>query len=119
MSDAEALREAIYNYLSAAPALEAWGEEVLDVRVELRPTSPDSAHLGALWLSKKGQDFESGALLHKALARIRQGFERNEIQGWRGDLVAEPERVWIHDDPELEATVQTLEIRLTVAPVKP
>lgn len=87
-------------------------ERGLSVKVEFSPRTPEAA---TLWLSTYDPDpgGTSKARLEGALARVREGFERNEISGWRGELAAGPNRVWIHDDAELDATVETLEINLT------
>jgi len=112
----EELTNAIYNYLHAPRVRQLWGEGTLYVKAELGKGTEADRIPATLWLSKTAPDpgQDSKSFLEGALARVRQGFESDEIQGWRGEVADAPNWTRVHDDAEIGATVQTLEIWLTV-----
>jgi hypothetical protein len=109
---AEEVTAAIYTYLQNTPPDQRWGEGDLLVKVELHTSGTN----GVLFLSTGAPRFGGMRFLERALARVRHGFEQDEIDGCHGSLEVEPEQVWTHDDAEAKRTLLTLAIGITVKP---
>jgi hypothetical protein len=114
--DRAELEAAIYRHFSLQPTRETIEAVIVKV-AELEPVTwpPDSKQLRAgLFLSVP---FLGGdrTKLDQALARVRQGFKRNEIlPGWRVEL--SEEKVYSHRDDDAGAVLLTLPVLLTLTP---
>ncbi len=104
------LTDAIYTYLANTPADQRWGEGELFVNTELH----ESGTSGMLFLSTGALAHDGRDFLERALARVRHGFEQNEIPGFRGHLDDEPEQIWRHEDAEEQRKLLSLGIGLTL-----
>jgi hypothetical protein len=93
MTKDTALASAIYEYIVAIPPSEITGEGPIEVRVDLTPIGTT----GVLFIS---MPFHGGDpdWLTKLMARVRDGFARDEIQSTHRVTVGEDEPVVPFDD---------------------
>jgi hypothetical protein len=96
MTKDASLASAIYEYIVAMPSSEVTGEGPIEVRVDLQPTDTGST-TGALFIS---MPFHGGDRdwLTKLMARVRDGFKRDEIPSTHRVTVGEDEPFDAFDD---------------------
>jgi hypothetical protein len=116
--ESAALEKAIFRHLSLQPAHErAQGKLYVKV-TDIAPVNwpPDSKQLqAALFLSVPFLGGER-TKLDQAVARIRRGFNRNEIlPGWKIELSAE--KAYSHRDEDVGAVLLTVPVVLTLEPI--